>query len=278
VCRVAVSIKRKYNCRSPNACHSLPCPSPSRSCVLFPGIVSHAHAHGQSVVVLDTASYMYRNRVDSTHPLFDPGPRRLRHPQQPPLLGPVGVSQPHESMPSPARPCSQALHSRPPPTPPRTDEAHNKTSHLVHISFTRHVSSRLLTHVPRPSSGVIRRHQASSAVIRRHQASDQTESPSGVISHHQASSGVRPDGGVISHHQASSGVRPDGVAIRRHQPSSGVIRRPTRRSRHQPPCCRSYGRRHPHHQHRHRRFLLRCRQRHRSPQWRPRPPPPLRRA
>jgi hypothetical protein len=246
VCRVAVSIKRKYNCRSSNACHSLPCPSPSRSCVLFPGIVSHAHAHGQSVVVLDTASYMYRNRVDSTHPLFDPGPRRLRHPQQPPLLGPVGVSQPHESMPSPARPCSQALHSRPPPTPPLTDEAHNKTSHLVHISFTRHVSSRLLTHVPRPSSGVIRRHQASSAVIRRH--------------------------------QASSGVRPDGVVIRRHQPSSGVIRRPTRRSRHQPPCCRSYGRRHPHHQHRHRRVLLRCRQRHRSPQWRPRPPPPLRRA
>jgi len=192
VCRVAVSIKRKYNCRSSNACHSLPCPSPSRSCVLFPGIVSHAHAHGQSVVVLDTASYMYRNRVDSTHPLFDPGPRRLRHPQQPPLLGPVGVSQPHESMPSPARPCSQALHSRPPPTPPLTDEAHNKTSHLVHISFTRHVSSRLLTHVPRPSG-----------VIRRHQASDQTESPSGVISHHQASSGVRPDGVAISRRAAA---------------------------------------------------------------------------
>jgi len=202
------------------------------SCVLFPGIVSHAHAHGQSVVVLDTASYMYRNRVDSTHPLFDPGPRRLRHPQQPPLLGPVGVSQPHESMPSPARPCSQALHSRPPPTPPLTDEAHNKTSHLVHISFTPR------SHLVHTARILTIAHARPSAVIRRH--------------------------------QASSGV------IRRHQPSSGVIRRPTRRSRHQPPCCRSYGRRHPHHQHRHRRVLLRCRQRNRSPQWRP--PPPLRRA
>jgi hypothetical protein len=184
--------------------------------------------------------YMYRNRVDSTHPLSRCSTLVLAgcgiHSS--PLCWALSVCRsPTSRCPRPlahvAKPFTQD-HPQPHPSLTKPITRHRTSftsrSHLVHISFTRNVSSRLLTHVPRPSSGVIRRHQASS--------------------------------GVISHHQASS----------------GVIRRPTRRSRHQPPCCRSYGRRHLHHQHRHRRVLLRCRQRHRSPQRRPRPPPPLRRA
>lgn len=90
-------------------------------------------------------------------------------------LGPVGVSQP--SMDDALAPVPPSPSPKTTPHSPLTDEPHrHHTSFIACSQPARHVSSRLLTHVPRPS---------------------------GVISHHQASSGVRPDGVAISRRAAA---------------------------------------------------------------------------